>query len=192
MKINVRRICGAASAVAVLMGTGVLAVAGPASAQPVSPWPKTVPAAPIATVFVLGGSYTDGGSARPRITDVNNVLTVDMSSQHRPTATGLVLGTSKIRVTFPDVNQTFDGTLVPPGWIVWNNSTEWLKLPYVPDVINMPVKDAAAALRAAGFTVKTQNGPVCGTQPAVVIQQLPKAGAQADFGSQVRITLSNC
>ncbi|HEX6857282.1 MAG TPA: PASTA domain-containing protein [Streptosporangiaceae bacterium] len=95
-------------------------------------------------------------------------------------------------VTFPDVNQSFQGTLVAPGRIVWNNNTDWLKLPYVPDVTGDSLKEAVAALKAAGFTAKTRQGPSCGSGPVVVSTQAPMAGTQADSGSQVRITKSNC
>jgi hypothetical protein len=193
MNLNFRRICGTASAAAVLMGTGVLAVAAPASAQSARPWPGSVATAQIATVFDLNGIFTDGGSARPRITNVSNVLTVDMSSQNRPTAVGLVLSTNQIVVTFPDVNWSFHGTLVPPGRIVWDNNTDWVKLPYVPSVINMPATRAGQVLQAAGFTAKTVLGHRCGNAPPLVVsEQDPKAEAQAEAGSQVVITMSNC
>jgi hypothetical protein len=197
MNINFRRIFGTASAVAVLIGTGAAAAAVPASAQTAQPWPHwvapaSVTTAKIATVFDLDGRYTGGGSARPRITDVSNVLTVDMSSQHRPTAVGLVLSASTIVVTFPDVNQSFQGTLVAPGRIVWDNNTEWLKLPYVPNVTGDSLKEAVAAVAAAGFTAKTLQGTSCGSGPLSVSNQAPMAGTQADFGSQVRLTVSNC
>jgi hypothetical protein len=115
-----------------------------------------------------------------------------MSSQNRPTAVGLVLSANTIVVTFPDVNQSFQGTLVAPGRIVWNNNTDWLKLPYVPHVTGDSLKEAVAALKAAGFTAKTLQGPSCGSGPLFVSNQAPMAGTQADFGSQVRITMSNC
>jgi hypothetical protein len=116
-----------------------------------------------------------------------------MSSQNRPTATGHILDDHTITVFFPDVNAEFRGTLVAPGWILWDNNTLRQKLPSVPDVTGDPLKDAVAALKAAGFTVKTQQqGQSCGNANWVVISQAPGAGAQADPGSQVRITLSNC
>ena len=93
---------------------------------------------------------------------------------------------------FPDVSAWFRGTLVAPGTILWSNNTIWQKLPYVPDVTGDSLKDAVAALKAAGFTAKTLQGPSCGSGPLSVLNQAPMAGTQADSGSQVRITMSNC
>jgi hypothetical protein len=193
MKLNIRRIFGAASAMAVLMGTGVLAVAAPASTRSAQPWPHAVVTAQTATVFDLNGTFKDNGSARPRITVVNDVLTVDLSSQNRPSAYGLVFDDHTILVIFPDINAWFRGTLVAPGTILWSNNTIWQKLPTVPDVTSRSANDASAILNAAGFTVKTKPGASCGSnQRWVVIQQTPAANTQADPGSQVTITLSNC
>jgi hypothetical protein len=193
MNIDFRRILGTASAVAVLMGTGAAAVAAPAGAQPARPWPQAVAAAPqIATVIDLNGTYKDNGSGRPRITVTGDILTVDLSSQNRPPATGLVFDDHTILVIFPDVSAWFRGTLVAPGTILWSNNTIWQKLPYVPDVTGDSLKDAVAALKAAGFTAKTLQGPSCGSGPLSVLNQAPLAGTQADSGSQVRITMSNC
>lgn len=193
MKLNIRRIFGAASAMAVLMGTGALAMAAPASARSARPWPHAVVTAQTATVFDLNGTFKDNGSARPRITVVNDVLTVDLSSQNRPPAYGLVFDDHTILVIFPDINAWFRGTLVAPGTILWSNNTIWQKLPTVPDVTNRSANDASAILNAAGFTVKTKPGASCGSnQRWVVIQQTPAANTQADPGSQVTITLSNC
>jgi hypothetical protein len=193
MNIDFRRILGTASAVAVLMGTGAAAVAAPAGAQPARPWPQAVAAAPqIATVIDLNGTYKDNGSGRPRITVTGDILTVDLSSQNRPPATGLVFDDHTILVIFPDVSAWFRGTLVAPGTILWSSNTVWQKLPYVPDVTGDSLKDAVAALKAAGFTAKTLQGPSCGSGPLSVLNQAPLAGTQADSGSQVRITMSNC
>jgi hypothetical protein len=193
MNIDFRRILGTASAVAVLMGTGAAAVAAPAGAQPARPWPQAVAAAPqIATVIDLNGTYKDNGSGRPRITVTGDILTVDLSSQNRPPATGLVFDDHTILVIFPDVSAWFRGTLVAPGTILWSSNTIWQKLPYVPDVTGDSLKDAVAALKAAGFTAKTLQGPSCGSGPLSVLNQAPLAGTQADSGSQVRITMSNC
>jgi hypothetical protein len=193
MNIDFRRILGTASAVAVLMGTGAAAVAAPAGAQPARPWPQAVAAAPqIATVIDLNGTYKDNGSGRPRITVTGDILTADLSSQNRPPATGLVFDDHTILVIFPDVSAWFRGTLVAPGTILWSSNTIWQKLPYVPDVTGDSLKDAVAALKAAGFTAKTLQGPSCGSGPLSVLNQAPLAGTQADSGSQVRITMSNC
>jgi PASTA domain len=192
MKLTIRRIFGAASALAALMGTGVLAVTAPASARSAQPWPHAVVTAQTATVFDLNGTFKDNGSARPRITVVNDVLTVDLSSQNRPPAYGLVFDDHTILVIFPDINAWFRGTLVAPGTILWSNNTIWQKLPYVPDVTGDSLNEAVAALKAAGFTAKTLQGPSCGSGPLFVLHQAPLAGTQADSGSQVRVTMSNC
>ena len=86
--------------------------------------------AQIATVFDLNGTYKDNGSARPRITVVGDILTVDLSSQNRPPAYGLIFDDHTILVIFPDVSAWFRGTLVAPGTILWSNNTIWQKLPY--------------------------------------------------------------
>ena len=138
-----------------------------------------------ATVFDLNGTYTDGGSARPRITDVSDVLTVDMPSQNRPTATGIVLGTSTIKVTFPDIPATFQGTLTAPGRIEWNNGSVWTKLPYVPEVIGDTKAVAVAAMQAAGFTPVVHM--ITCEDRGLVDQQNPAARTQRDAGSLVHI-----
>ena len=116
---------------------------------------------------------------RPRITVSGDILTVDLSSQNRPPATGLIFDDHTILVIFPDVSAWFRGTLVAPGSILWSNNTIWQKLPYVPNVTGDSLKDAVAALKVAGFTAKPQRGPSCGSGPGVVIRQTPAAGAQA-------------
>ena len=72
-----------------------------------------VPAA-IATVTDLRGIWTDGGSAFPVISESGTDLSIDMSSQHRPTAHGSVIDSQTITVTFAD-DATFTGTLHAPG-----------------------------------------------------------------------------
>jgi hypothetical protein len=160
------------------------------SAQPSA----QVGAAPqVATPFGLDGTYKDNGSARPRITVSGDILTVDLSSQNRPPATGLLFDDHTILVIFPDVSAWFRGTLVAPGTILWSNSTIWQKLPFVPGVIGDSQKDAVGALKAAGFTVKTQQQrPFCSGTAWFVTRQTPAGGTQADPGSPVSITVSNC
>ena len=85
-----------------------------------------VPAA-IATVTDLRGIWTDGGSAFPVISESGTDLSIDMSSQHRPTAHGSVIDSQTITVTFAD-DATFTGTLHAPGTIVWSNSSSWTKV----------------------------------------------------------------
>ena len=149
MNIRFRRVLGAASAVAVLLGTGAAALAAPASAQPAQPWPHTVATPRAAMPFVLDGTYKDNGSARPRITVSGDILTIDQSAQNRPPAYGLICDDHTILVIFPDVSAWFRGTLVAPGSILWSNNTIWQKLPTVPDVTDQLASDAPAALTAA-------------------------------------------
>src|SRR5262249_11424904 len=124
--VSLRRICVTFSAALALTGAAVLAAATPASARR-APVAVTAAMPAIATVFDLNGRYTDGVSARPRITDVSDRLTIDMSYAHRPTATGIVINASTILVTFPD-DATYTGTLLAPGTIVWSNRSLWFKL----------------------------------------------------------------
>jgi hypothetical protein len=101
-------------------------------------------------VFNISGTYTDGGSARPVISDEGDILTVDMSSQHRPTASGVVINSDTILVTFPDIRfnsinigrppaiqiisvpdsheATFTAKLQAPGTIRWSNRSTWRKI----------------------------------------------------------------
>jgi hypothetical protein len=137
MTMTHRRARWTLGAVAVLIATALLSSAAPASSRGA---PRSSAAALDAavTVFDLNGTYTDGGSARPRITDVNDVLTIDMSSQHRPTATGVVINSDTIIVTFPD-DRAYRAKLVAPGTIRWSNGAEWRKLVLVavPAVIGL-------------------------------------------------------
>lgn len=190
MKINIRRICSTSSAVAALIGAGVLAVAAPASAQPAQRSARQTMAA-TTTVFDVNGIYTDGGSARPRISDVNDILTIDMSSQHRPTATGVVINADTILVTFPD-DATYTAKLVAPGTIRWSNGSIWQKLAVVvvPDVTGLLKAQAVAALQSAGLTAVAQNRLTCDTLPGHVDQQLPAAGAQLVPGSVIQIFIA--
>jgi hypothetical protein len=192
MKINIRRIYSTASAMVVLIGAGVLAVAAPASARPAPQ--SVIPAmAGTTTAFDLNGIYTDLGSARPRISDVNDILTIDMSSQHRPTATGVVINYNTITVTFPDVaGNPYTAKLVAPGTINWNNSSVWQKLAAVavPDVTGLPTAQAVTALQSAGLTAAARNQLTCDTLPGHVDHQFPAAAAQATPGSVVQIFIA--
>jgi len=159
----------------------------------VQPSPHVVAAPQVATPFDLNGTYKDNGSGRPRITVSGDILTVDLSSQSRPQASGLIFDDHTILVVFPDVSAWFRGTLVAPATILWSNNTIWQKLPYVPGVIGDSQKDAVTALKAAGFTVKSQQQrPICSGTTWFVTRQTPAGGTQADPGSPVSITVSNC
>ena len=98
-RINIRELSTVLSAVTALLGVALVAAAAPASARP-APTPKpSAVAASTPLVFDINGSYTDGGSARPVISDVNDILTVDMSSQHRPNASGIVINSGASAVS---------------------------------------------------------------------------------------------
>jgi hypothetical protein len=188
MRITIRRIYRTSIVAVVLAGAGLLAVAAPASARPASK--SVIPVmARITTVFDLNGTYTDGRSARPRVTDVSDILTIDMSSQHRPPATGLVINADTIQVTFPD-DATYSGKLLAPGLIRWSNGSAWQKLVFVPDVVGLPTARAVTAVQSAGLTAVTHNESSCDTLPGHVSQQLPAAGAQAVPGSLVHVFIA--
>jgi hypothetical protein len=191
MKLNTRRMLGGVCAGAVLAGIGLFGVATSANAQSASIPADAAILASTPTVFDLDGTYTDGGSARPVISDVNDVLTVDMSSQHRPTATGLVITgavpSRTIVVTFPDAG-SFQGTLVAPGTINWNNGSQWQKLPTVPDVVGLTVSTATSVLQSSGFAVaRGGTDSTCNVRAGNVSSTSPGAGAAAVPGSTVTI-----
>jgi hypothetical protein len=150
------------------------------------------PAAPAntAAVFDLDGTYSDGGSARPVISDVNDILTVDMSSQHRPTATGVVITSDTILVTFPD-DTAFAAKLQAPGTIRWSNGSTWQKTRLVPDVRGETVAGARSVLTASGFTVGTVSSFVDRTcnNIGTVGRQVPGAGTSAVPGTAVNLSV---
>jgi hypothetical protein len=189
MKINLRRAFGIGSVATVLTGAWLLLIAAPGNAQPERSAPAAAPA--ITTAFDLNGVYTDGGSARPRISDVNDILTIDMSSQHRPTATGVVVNSDTILVTFPD-DATYGAKLVAPGTIRWSNGSAWQKLTLavVPDVVGLTSAQATAAIGSAGLTAHASNVITCDTFAGRVDHQSPSAGTQLPVGSLVNIYIA--
>ena len=150
---------------------------------------EPVAAAAVTTVFDLNGTYTDGGSARPVIKNVNDILTVDMSSQHRPNATGIVINSDTILVTFPD-DATYGAKLLASGTIAWSNGSAWRKLSLVsvPNVVGQDSTAAIATLRARGFVV-TQTHPLTCDPDGTVTKQSPAGGQLAPQGSTVNITV---
>ena len=182
MKLTLRRALGVLGAGAILAGLGMAGTATQAGAQPVA-------AAAVTTVFDLNGTYTDGGSARPVIKNVNDILTVDMSSQHRPTATGVVVNSDTILVTFPD-DATYGAKLIAPGTISWSNGSAWRKLQLVtvPNVVGLFSADAIASLHASRFVV-TQTKPISCDADGTVTRQSPTGGQLAPQGSTVNITV---
>jgi len=152
----------------------------------------TAPDTPATTavVFDLNGTYSDGGSARPVISDVNDILTVDMSSQHRPTATGVVITSDTILVTFPD-DGTYTAKLQAPGTIRWSNGSAWQKTRRVPDVRGDTVAAARSVLTASGFRVGTVSSFVDRTcnNIGTVGRQVPGAGTSAIPGTAVNLSV---
>jgi hypothetical protein len=90
---------------------------------------------PIQTVLDLSGQWESGGVPGPFITVGGNSLSVDMSVFNRPTASGSILDSSDITVTFPD-DKTYTGKLQLPGTILWSNNSFWTEVP-VPTTINL-------------------------------------------------------
>ena len=177
---------------AVLAVILTVAAAGAGAAAPVTSAPArvAVPAA-IPLPFDINGTFTDGGSARPVISDVNDILTVDMSSQHRPTASGVVINTDTILITFPD-DATYTAKLQAPDIIRWSNGSTWQKLTLrVPDVGEKSQSVATSILNAAGFTVgsvKSLVDPTC-NHNKTVSAQTPSAGTLALRGTAVNLTI---
>jgi hypothetical protein len=105
---------------AVLFGVAPAVAATAAYASPAAP--AAVPA------FSLNGPWTDNGTSKPVITvSSTGSILVDMSALHRPNATGTVLSSTAISVTFPDA-ATYTGTLVAPNLIRWSNGATWEKV----------------------------------------------------------------
>ncbi|WP_433258446.1 PASTA domain-containing protein [Streptosporangium sp. CA-135522] len=184
-----------------------VAGAGAANAAQLTPMPVTpvgasehtasVPiraavAAATPLVFDVNGVFTDGGSARPVISDVNDILTVDMSSQHRPTATGVVINSDTILVTFPD-DTTYTAKLQAPNTIRWSNGSTWQKLTLarVPNVSDETQAAATSILNSAGFAVGTVTRVVDRTcrHDKTVSGQTPDAGTLAAPGTVVDLKI---
>jgi hypothetical protein len=85
------------------------------------------PSFSITTVIDLNGTWASGGVPGPVISINGDSISVDMSAYKRPTASGLVLDSSDITVTFPD-DKTYTGKLQPPNRIEWSNNSEWTKV----------------------------------------------------------------
>src|SRR4051812_30787450 len=182
MKLTLQKALGVLGAGVVLAGLGLAGPISQAGAQPVA-------AAAVTTAFDLNGTYTDGGSARPVIKNVNDILTVDMSSQHRPTATGVVINSDTILVTFPD-DATYGAKLLASGTIAWSNGSAWRKLSLVtvPNVVGLLSASAIATLHASGFVV-TQTKPISCDADGTVTRQSPTGGHLVPQGSTVNITV---
>jgi serine/threonine-protein kinase len=81
-------------------------------------------------------------------------------------------------------------TQVPKGSQVTLTVSKGQQQVAVPDVTGMDVKSARAALRGAGFKVKTEKQPTVGGQNTVS-SQTPQGGTKADKGSEVTITVAS-
>ncbi|WP_371649101.1 MULTISPECIES: PASTA domain-containing protein [unclassified Streptomyces] len=172
--------------------TSALVTPVEASAHTASVSARTATAAATPLVFDVNGTFTDGGSARPVISDVNDILTVDMSSQHRPTATGVVINSDTILVTFPD-DATYSAKLQAPNTIRWSNGSTWQKLNLVrvPDVGEETRLVATSILNSAGFAVGRVTTVVdwrC-NHDHTVSGQTPGAGTLAVPGTAVNLTI---
>jgi hypothetical protein len=87
-------------------------------------WTKVPPP----TVFELNGKWTAGRGPGPFFRVNGSAITVDLSADRRPAATGSILNPTTIVLTFPDVGVTTTGQLVGPNTIHWSNNTQWMKL----------------------------------------------------------------
>ena len=85
----------------------------------------------VTTLFDLSGRWASGGVAGPVISVNNPFISVDMSTFNRPTATGRIVDSSDITVTFPDAD-TFTGKLQLPNTILWSNHSAWTKVEVAP------------------------------------------------------------
>jgi len=175
MKVNVWGRMGVLGAVCALAVIGPMTTAAQASTT---------------TVFNLNGTYDVGGPARPVISNVNDVLSVDMSAFGRPNAFGTVIATDLIRVTFPD-DATYGAVLVAPGTIRWSNGTEWRRMPPVPNVRGRSEATAKQILSAAGFVgfVNVRPIDVTCTRVGLVSSQNPAPGTPALTGTVVLLSV---
>jgi hypothetical protein len=78
------------------------------------------------TLFDLTGTWESGGVRWPVISVSGPSISVDMSAYKRPVASGTILGSSDITVTFPDDN-TYTAKLQLPNIIQWSNHSAWTK-----------------------------------------------------------------
>lgn len=90
----------------------------------------------IQTVVDLRGVWASGGVAGPIVSVAGNSISIDMSSSHRPQATGSVLGSTEISVDFPG-DKTYTGVLQAPNLIKWSNNSSWTKVPAIETLIDL-------------------------------------------------------
>lgn len=183
MWTNKLRGISALSAVLVIAGSALVGTG-------VSAHAAATPAAATALIFDINGTFSDTGTARPKIKNVDDILTVDMSSQGRPTATGVVINSDTILVTFPD-DGTYSAKLRLPGTIRWSNNSNWYKTKPVPNVKWLTTSDAEDVLSRNGFALGTVSSFVDRTCNYIdlVGRQSPGAGAAAIPGSRVNVSV---
>jgi PASTA domain len=182
MTVSAMRRRALLAAVCVLVGSGSLAAAAPANAQP-APGPAI---AAVTTIFDLNGTYNAFAPGRPIITRVDDILTVNMSAFGRPNASGVVINSDTIVVTFPD-DTTYGAKLLLPGTISWSNGSAWSKIPTVsvPNVRGLTATVARQRITAAGlFAFQGNPVPSCPFLGVVAVQT-PSAGTQVLQGSGV-------
>jgi hypothetical protein len=95
----------------------------------------------IKTRIDLNGKWASGGIPGPVISVNSPFISVDMSAYQRPTASGMIVDSSDITVTFPD-DKTYTGKLQPPDEILWSNHSAWTKV----EVKQPVVSKSSAAL----------------------------------------------
>jgi hypothetical protein len=174
--------------VLVLVVAGLAVGASTATAAPGAALPAK--AALTATVFNLDGTYTDGGTTRPVISAPgDDTLRVNISG--RPTATGVVLDSATIIVSFPD-DTTYTAKLLAPGTIRWSNGSTWTKLTLrAPSILDLKPGAANTAIRNAGMTVGASKVLVDGTceHNNTVMAQNPAAGTFVVAGQTMNYTI---
>jgi beta-lactam-binding protein with PASTA domain len=109
----------------------------------------------------------------------------------RPQATGVVLDSTTIIVSFPD-DTTYTAKLTAPGTIRWSNGSTWTKLTIrVPNLHGLEQPEASAAIVQAGLTVGSVRSVIdrnCGYD-GTVRSQNPSANTFAVAGQRVDYVL---
>ena len=113
----------------------------------------TITTAPaIQTVLDLRGAWASGGAAGPFVSVTGNSISIDMSAYHRPTASGRVLDSTHISVSFPD-DKTYTGVLQAPNVILWSNNSSWTKVPPIQTVIDLNGRWMSGGVLGPAITV---------------------------------------
>ena len=113
----------------------------------------TITTAPaIQTVLDLRGAWASGRAAGPFVSVTGNSISIDMSAYHRPTASGRVLDSTHISVSFPD-DKTYTGVLQAPNVILWSNNSSWTKVPAIQTVIDLNGRWMSGGVLGPAITV---------------------------------------